>query len=313
LFDHPVVRAAIVLAKCAHPGWGLVPSAGELARALSICIADLDLVRAQLLSDQILRLSLRNGLPLVEDQPMWLRVGMRFREPYLALQAFVSAWPAQTAAGGAMMPLDLFWQKAFTDVLSMPGFGLNSDLEGADVMARLIQSARLFREVFESRALQPHAIRWDEMLPFMPGDRAEQQVSSDVGQAYVSMLSEGMLAAQRRVGEDGGGTGVLLAPVYAYLTNDVRSKIQFWLDVQSGGWHERIYQPLTHPYALMRGWATDQSWTDDDENRTARDMLGRVVRGLAFRCSERILLAASQLTISGQEESGMLARALQRI
>lgn len=311
LFDHPVVRATIALAKCAHPGWGLLPASGELARALSICIADLDLVRAQLLSDQILRLSLRGGLPVVDDQNTWLRVGMRFRDAYARLQEWIAQWPARAMEGQPVVPLDIFWQRAFTDLLSTRGFGLNSDLEGADVMARLIHSARMFREVFEARGLQPHAARWGELLAFVPGDRAERVATADIGLAYVSMLSEGMLAAQRRVGDD-SGEGVLLAPVYAYLTNDVRSRVQFWLDVQSAGWHERIYQPLTHPYALGRSWDRSRQWTDDDELRTARDMLSRVVRGLAYRCGERIVLASSQLTLSGQEEGGMLSRALQR-
>jgi hypothetical protein len=48
-------------------------------------------------------------------------------------------------------------------------------------------------------------------------------------------------------------------------------------------------------------------------NGPARDLLARVVGGLAFRCSERVHLMASALNISGQEDYGMLAGALERM
>jgi hypothetical protein len=74
-----------------------------------------------------------------------------------------------------------------------------------------------------------------------------------------------------------------------------------------------LYQPLTHPYVLSRNWKKGQLWTDEDELAANRDMLARVVGGLAFRCSDEIVLASSQMDVSGMEESGMLNRAIQRV
>ena len=313
LFDHPVTRALVAFARLAHPDWDSAPTAAELARALSVAIDDLDIVRAQLLADQAARIGLRNGLPDLTDAALWTRVGMRFRERYVTLQHWLAEWARRRMTDfGAAQPLDLFWQLLFTEVLSQPGFGLSSDRDSASTGDRLIRSARAFREVFEQRELRPGTIRHAALLPLAPAQGAPRIVSDDIGLAYTTTLSEGMLAAQF-VRESSVEDGVLLAPVYAYLTNDCRSRVQFWLDVQSGGWHERIYQPLTHPYVLMRAWSRDDKWTDADEVREARSMLRRVVTGLAYRCDERVVLASSQLSISGQEESGMLARALQRV
>jgi hypothetical protein len=209
------------------------------------------------------------------------------------------------------MPLDLFWQQLFTEVLSTEGFRQHHDREGAVAVERLVRSARQFREVFDQCGLSAGVARWSNLRLFAPNSLAEIQAANDIAMAYLSMLSEGMLAAQfSAVAER--ADGVKLAPVFAYLTTDARSRVQIWLDVQSSGWHERIFQPLTHPYVLTRDWPPARAWTDADELQAGRELLARVLQGLANRCREQILLASSQLTISGQEESGVLARLLQR-
>lgn len=326
LYDHPVTRALVTWAKLGHPAWRIAAPASELARALSVSIADLDLVRAQVIADAAQRVT-TTALPAIEEQALWNRVGMRFRERYVALQAWLAgrAMPEgkpepQGAAGAARAPLDLFWQQLFTDVLSQPGFGLNADLDGALVCDRLVRSARAFREAFEQAGLTPRSVPTVEVEVLGLQPPPERSTPLDVGLAYVGTLMQGILAAQhvpeRLAAGDAPGARedeIILAPTYAYLTADLRSRHQFWLDINSTGWHDRIYQPLTHPYVLARGWQPGQPWTDADELYANRDMLARVAGGLAFRCSERIFLAQSQLSVAGQEEDGPLARAVQRV
>ena len=50
-------------------------------------------------------------------------------------------------------------------------------------------------------------------------------------------------------------------------------EVQFWLDVGSRGWSERLYQPLTHPYVLSRGWQPGRPWTDADEFEAGQEAL----------------------------------------
>ena len=196
-------------------------------------------------------------------------------------------------------------------MLSRPGFGFAADRDGANVADKLARSARVFREALAATGVAPN-----------------ESAAID----FVQLLSEGVMAAQyapERV-SDAEDDGVLLAPVYTYLTGDYRSQAQIWLDVNATGWYDRLFQPLTHPYVLSRRWQNisarlqvapseggapaeaDVKWTEADENAARQDMLRRVIAGLCARCGDRLFLASSQLGLSGQEEAGALARALQR-
>ena len=357
LYDHPVVRMLVTFTRLAHPEWDEFVAASDLARALAVAIADLDVSRAQLIADAALRASTRRLAPL-EDQALWQRVGMRFYEPYAILQRWLedggkrteersqksevrgkkldarsqkledrgqrpeegsqkseerSQKPevrdqkqetvSQTLQAEVKLaeaaPLDLYWQTLFTDVLSQAGFGLNENLDGALVCDKLIQSARGFREVFERAA-------------FDAGARPEP----DIAREYIKTLGEDILAAQyapEREPDIADDNAVLVAPAHTYLVSNFRSRYQFWLDINSLGWYERVYQPLTHPSVLSRRWSVGRIWTDEDERNARQDMLGKLLSGLTYRCADKVFVVSSQLSISGDEESGPLARAIQRV
>jgi hypothetical protein len=205
------------------------------------------------------------------------------------------------------------------------------------IVDRLVRSARNFRQAFEMAGVVPEpqvvaVAVTPEGLNAPPAVPA-QNTQSAINLAYINNLTQGLLAAQyapermpviasdpltlqqvQGSGDaDGAVNAVLLTPAYAYLTSDFRSRVQVWLDISATRWHDRLYQPLTHPYVLSRNWKKGQLWTDEDELNANRDMLARVVGGLAFRCSDEIVLASSQMDVSGMEESGMLNRAIQRV
>jgi len=318
LHDHPLVRALVTFARLGHPRWGQPASPQELARALTLVISELDVVRAQIIADAVRRSSGSAGistLPLLDDMALWSRVGPQFRERYAALQGWLSQ-PAQDAEHGAQgAPLDVFWQRFVAEVLLRPGFALNEDSDSALVCDKLIASARAFREVLEQADLLPSALPTAELAVLGLGPRPGAAETMDVGLAYITALTQNVLAAEYAPerSPEVPPDRVLLVPAYTYLTGDYRSRHQFWLDVNAASWHERFYQPLTHPYVLSRGWRPGTRWTDDDEQRVSRELLAWVVGGLAFRCSDRIYLAAGELNVAGQEESGMLAQALRRL
>ena len=310
LYDHPVARGLVTLARLGHPELAAAEtraagvSAHEIARALAVAIAGLDPARAKVLADGAQRVE-AGRLPMIADKGVWDRAGMRFRERYEALARWLSTWRTEAVAGDTL-PLDVWWQTLFAEMLSQPGFGLAADGDGANVADKLARSARVFREALEATGVAP-----------------AQSIAAD----YVGLLAEGVMAAQYAPEREteGGEDGVLLAPVYTYLTGDYRSRAQIWLDVNASGWYDRIHQALTHPYVLSRSWqairarfdAEGQSaeamhWSEEDEHRARQDMLRRVIVGLCDRCGDGLYLASSQLGLSGQEEAGALARALQR-
>jgi len=118
---------------------------------------------------------------------------------------------------------------------------------------------------------------------------------------------------------------VLLAPAYTFLMMNQPVDVQFWLDIGSRGWAERLYQPLTQPYVLNRQWLSNsistngqsqlqnRKWTDADEYETSQDNLYRLVLGLIRRCRQKVYLGWSQLSEQGYEQQGVLLKALQRV
>jgi hypothetical protein len=88
---------------------------------------------------------------------------------------------------------------------------------------------------------------------------------------------------------------------------------QFWLNVGGGGWWERLYQPLTHPYVLSRHWSSDATWTDGDEVESRQEALFRLTLGLIRRCRRGVFLGLSDLGEQGYEQKGVLLQAIQRV
>jgi hypothetical protein len=90
-------------------------------------------------------------------------------------------------------------------------------------------------------------------------------------------------------------------------------EVQFWLDVGSRGWTERLYQPLTHPYVLSRAWEVGRPWGDAEEVESGQDALYRLAQGLLRRCRRAIYLGLSELGEQGYEQRGSLLMAFQRV
>ncbi len=319
LYDLPFVRAMVAFARLGHPHWAQPISPQDLARALSLAVSELDVVRAQLIADAARREAGPEGivaLPALDDPILWSRIGAHLRERYAVLRDWLSRQTQTDRWRTDTTPLDAFWQGLIAEVLLQPGFALSTDPDSLRVCDKLIASARAFREVFEQADLTPSAPSMPASTPALGlSPRPDADEPMDVGQAYVTALMQNVLAAEYAPERASGAAegDVLLAPVYTYLADDHRSRYQFWLDINAMSWHERFYQPLTHPYVLSRAWQPGMRWTDDDEQRARCDLLARVVGALAFRCSARVYLAASELNVAGQEESGMLARALRNL
>jgi hypothetical protein len=95
--------------------------------------------------------------------------------------------------------------------------------------------------------------------------------------------------------------------------NNYPVDIQFWLDIGSRSWTERLYQPLTHPYVLSRNWGGIKPWTDYDEVETGEQILNTLVVGLMNRCRRKIYLGMSKFNEQGYEQRGPLLQAFHRM
>ena len=128
------------------------------------------------------------------------------------------------------------------------------------------------------------------------------------------MVQQGVLAAQYEWGwRTQPEEAILLAPAYTFLMYNRPVDYQFWVNVSSSGWWERIYQPLTHPYVLSREWPVGALWSDADEFETRQTALYRLVIGLLRRCRKHVYLGISRLNEQGFEEFGPLLQAVSRV
>ena len=289
LRDEPATRALLTFAALAHPQWALSPTRYDVTYALMQAVADLDLVRAQLLTEVLYRV--RDKVPVLEPfaglkPEMQQRITYVLGGRYEALRIWFQGYAADP-----LDELDHFLARLFGELLSQPGFGYHDDLDAGRVAANLIESVQKFRWIAGD----------------LPSDRS-------LGQEYVEMVQAGVVAAQYiRNWELEEDEAVLLAPAYTFLMANYPVDYQFWLNVGGLGWWERLYQPVTHPYVLSREWPLGTLWTDSDEVRVREQALGRLTQGLIARCRKGIFLGLSELGEHGYEQQGPLLKTLQKV
>jgi hypothetical protein len=267
-------------------------------------IADMDLVRAQLLAEIVYRV--KDDAPALGsfDQikaDVQERITFTLGQRYEGLRVWIADYIA-----GLPLELDHFWSRLFGEVLSQAGYGFHGNLDAGEVAANLIESMQKFRWVASD------TFEKDKATEQLQAKRDE--TARSLGQEYIQMVQDGVVAAQYiRSWQAQPEDAVLLAPAYTFLMSNRPVDYQFWLSVGSGGWWERLYQPLTHPYVLSRRWPIGQTWTDADEFEARQDTLHRLVLGLIRRCRRRVYLGLSRLDEQGYEQQGPLLQAIDRV
>ena len=290
LRDEPVARALLTFARLAHPAWDMPPEEFDVAFALTTAIADLDLIRAKLLTEMLWRegrlLPFADITTTAAQDRITYELGARYDR--------LRGWLHEYIENRGTSALDIFFRQLFGDVLSRAGFGLHDDLDAGNISMNLVDSARHFR--------------WS--LDFMR--RYTEQ--GDLGREYVQLVERGMIAnTYLRDWIADRDEGVLVAPAYTFLLNNRAVEVQFWLNIGSEGWARRLYQPLTHPWVLSRGWDIGRPWTDEDEQLMNRQTLARLALALTRRCRRSIYLGYSELSESGYEQRGPLLEAIQNL
>lgn len=283
LREEPAVRTLLTLAKLTHPGWNILPDKFDVAYVLTSSIGELDLIRARLLTDILFR----NGelLPFeqIKDAKVQSRITFELAARYERLRAWIVAYQQ-----GEVPPLDVFFSRLFGELLSQPGFDFHQDFDAANAAANLIDSAREFRQTVS------------KIEPDLP-----------VAEEYVRMVDSGVIAnqyvRQRKPVQD----AVLIAPAYSFLMNNEPVDYQFWLNIGSSGWGQRLEQPLTQPFVLSRQWKDGDTWGDAEEFKADQDTIYYLISGLIRRCRKQVYLGFSEYSEQGFDQRGPLLLAVQ--
>ena len=329
LREEPATRCLLTLAAIAHPQWGSCPSRFDVAYALMQSIDGMDLVRAQLLAEIVYRVQDHTPTLSSFDQinpDMQERITFVLGGRYEDLRTWIED---HIAASQAPLPeverdpveFDHFLSRLFGEVLSQDGYGFHRNYDAGEVAANLIESVQKFRWV--TKITSPQQLGGTEggatsSPPKLGGTEGGieggREESKPLGQEYVEMVQDGVVAAQYiRSWQLQPQDAVLLSPAYTFLMSNRPVDYQFWLNAGSRGWWERLYQPLTHPYVLSRHWPSDEVWSDADEFETRQDALYRLTLGLIRRCRRKIYLGLSELGEQGYEQQGPLLQAIQRV
>jgi hypothetical protein len=291
LRDEPAVRSMMTLMRLAHPTWQSTLQSADIAHMLMSVIADMDAVRAALMSEVLYRPK-QEDIPLLSfaqlGREMKERLTYGLGERYDQLLTWLQAYQETET-----LPPDHFLRCLFGEVLAQPGFGFHADLDGGQAVSSLIESIDKFRQVVDPEG---------------------RLASSQLGPSYLQLVEEGLVAAQYlHQWDQTDEPAVLLAPAYTFLVSNRQVNVQVWLNVGGRGWWERLYQPLTHPYVLSAQWSPGKPWTDQDEQEARQRALRTLTGGLLRRCRQRVYLGLSDLGESGYEQQGPLLRIMHRI
>jgi len=282
--DEPAARAVLTLMKLAYAD--VPPPAVDVAQMLVTCIEGLDPIRAELLTQIVYRpKSGELGTFDVIKPQMQSRITYAVGERYEKLRNWLMAFMPTSAE----TPPDHFLRHLF-DLLAQPDYRFHTNLESGRVIAQLINSAYQFRLVL--------------------GDSDWNLVARE----YIQLVGDGVLAAVHLTSWlDEGKDAVLIAPAYTFLMRDRYVAYQFWLDVGSNAWYERLEQPVTHPYVLHRDYPIGEQWTDDHNEAAQSAMLRRLILGLLRRCRQQVFVGFADLGEQGFEQRGPLLRIFNRI
>jgi hypothetical protein len=291
LRDEPVTQALLTMAAIAHPAWEIYPSTYEIALAFVQIFQDLDLTRAHILARQavknnptaVIKLSDFDNIPPNFQDRITFFTGNLYQELLDWMNDYASKPP---------LPLDHFLTHLFGEMLSRAGYGFYNDLTKGRVASQIIESVNKFRlsagSVLNYKYLQS-------------------------GKEYYRMVKTGVLANQYiRSWTDLPEDDVFLSPAYTFLLNNNPVEYQFWLDIGSRGWYERIYQPLTNPHVLHRNWPVGHPWSDEEEQRQNMETLDCLTTGLIRRCKNSIFGCLTERDERGFEQKGDLLLALNK-
>jgi hypothetical protein len=128
----------------------------------------------------------------------------------------------------------------------------------------------------------------------------------------IKLITDGFIASHS-VYDGLSSEAVLIVPAHTFLSLDRSVDYQFWIDVSSTGWSERMNQVITNPYILRRSFPPDAVWTEELEEASERELVKSLSLGLLRRCRKRVYAFASTTGLTGAEQRGPLLTALQQL
>lgn len=282
--EEPRVRAWLTWLALAHPLWGIRPVPYDVAEALTLSLDGLDPARAQLITNQLYRPDVPELLPAdVLPEAIAARAGLE----NIARVEELRQWLAEQ---GGRSTIEVFLHNLFNDLLAQPHFRPEPDLAGAAICDWLARSAARLRRAAPAMGLT--------------GD-------ATIGATFIDAVNQGLVTANPPDwGEPPDPEGIILSTIYAYLLAGRPVRVQVWLETAAQGWWDIPRQPLSNAFILAQSRPAELPWSVEEDFGVRNELLARIVRGLAARCRDGVILASSDLDRRGLRQDGPLWRAL---
>jgi hypothetical protein len=283
--DEPQIRAWLTWLMIGHPNWEIQPSSYDVAEAFSLSIAGLDPVRAEIITQELYAPESNTLFPVNQLAEKTVeRVG----RDWIELIEELRRWLLDN--GQDRFPIDVFLYRLFNSLLAQPRFQPQPDLASAAVCDWLVRTANRLRQASDPMGL--HTTR-------------------DIGQTFIDGIYQGLVTANPpEIGEPPDPEGVMISTIYGYLLAGRPVRVQVWLDTAATGWWDIPRQPLSNAFVLAQSWPEDKPWTMAEDHAIRDELLNRIIRGLAHRCTDGVILANSDLDRRGVRQDGRLWRAL---
>ena len=289
--DEPTTNCLLTLAALSHPSWSVNLTQTDIAFALFQAIDQVDLTRAFLMAKHLVIRSQKEYELISFDSvksDVQERITYFFGTLYQNLFNWISAYQDQP-----VMYLDHFFIRLFGEILSQPGYAFHEDIDKGKIVEQIISSIRNFRNTAGA------VLGITEV---------------GLGEEYFQMVKTGMLANQYpRFWHTRPMDSVYIAPAYTFLLSNTPADYQFWLDVGSRGWYERIFQPLTNPHILNRDWSIGDPWRDIEEIELNSKTMLQITSGLIRRCRYGIYFCLTETDERGFEQKGLLIQSLNKM
>ncbi len=293
LASSPIVRALLTLLTLIYPGLGRATNRDTIAEMLVIlsqksassATFTIDPVRAGLLADHCFEPHPdRPRLLPSTTFPRWDRLGYQASEAYENLVQWIESQRSQLEnrlIGSPVVMLDRAIQRFFLGGSHLPF----DQLAG---LRELIETAQHYWEI---------------------DDRLRRSDLSDAPQSlavrnFIHLLRSGTVTANPFPVRLVAPNSVTLATVFQYRSTRRSHRWQFWLDAGSPRWLSGVDSLFAAPL-FLQDWSR-QVWDIEDTQNMNEQRLRRILLDLLGRTEERLFLCYSDLSTSGQEQTGIL-------
>lgn len=293
LASSPIVRSLLTLLTLIYPGLGRATNRDTIAEMLVILSQKTELtttyvidpVRAGLLADHCFEPHPEHPRLLAANTfPRWDRLGYQASEAYEGIVRWIELQRSQLdhrLIASPVVMLDRAIQRFFFGGSHLPF----DQLAG---LRELIETAQHYWEV---------------------DDRLRRSDLSDAPQSltvrnFIQLLRSGAVTANPFPVRLIEPNAVTLATVFQYRSTRRSHRWQFWLDAGSSRWLSGVDSLFAAPL-FLQDWS-GRVWDVEDTQLMNEQRLRRILLDLLARAEERLFLCYSDLSTSGQEQTGVL-------